>query len=70
MIKKIGLIVLIIGLLIILSEGVKVFARGNVNDVNEVQIPDEDPGGVSWLPLIGATMMFVGAGIRLPEPKN
>lgn len=70
MIKKIGLIVLIIGLLITLSAGVKVFSREKVVDMDEIQTSHDKSIRVYLMPLIGVTMMFVGAGIRLPEPKN
>lgn len=70
MMKKIGLIVLIIGLVITLFTGFKYITREKVVDIGEIQISRDKTNSVSWSPLIGVSVMVVGAGIFLFGSKK
>lgn len=68
--KKIGLIILIIGLAITLFTGFKYITREKVVDIGELQITRDKTNSVSWSPLIGVSVMVVGAGIFLFGTKK
>jgi hypothetical protein len=68
--KKIGLIILIIGLVITLFTGFKYITREKVVDIGEIQISRDKTNTVSWSPLIGVAVMVLGAGIFLFGPKK
>ncbi len=70
MMKKIGLIVLIIGLAITLFTGFKYITREKVVDIGDIQISRDKTNTVSWSPLIGVGVMVVGAGIFLFGQKS
>lgn len=68
--KKIGLVVLVIGLLITLFTGFKFITREKVVDIGEIQISRDKTNTVSWSPLIGVAVMVVGGGMLLLGPKK
>ena len=68
--KKIGLVVLIIGLAITLFTGFKYVAREKVVDIGDIQISRDKTNRVSWSPLIGVAVMVVGGGMFLFGLKN
>ncbi len=70
MMKKIGLIVFIIGLAITLFTGFKYITREKVVDIGDIQISRDKTNTVSWSPLIGVGVMVVGAGIFLFGQKS
>jgi hypothetical protein len=68
--KKIGLVVLVIGLLITLFTGFKYITREKVVDLGEIQISRDKTNRVSWSPLVGVAVMVVGGGMLLLGPKE
>lgn len=68
--KKTGLIILVIGLVITLFTGFKFITREKVVDIGEIQISRDKTNRVSWSPLIGVAVMVVGGGILLLGPKK
>ena len=68
--KKIGLVILVIGLLITLFTGFKYITREKVVDIGEIQISRDKTNRVSWSPLVGVVVMVVGGGILLLGPKK
>lgn len=68
--KKIGLAVLVIGLLITLFTGVKFITREKVVDIGEIEISRNKTNRVTWSPLIGVAVMVVGGGILLLGSKK
>ena len=68
--KKTGLVVLAIGLLITLFTGFKYITREKVVDIGELEISRDKTNRVSWSPLIGVAVMVVGGGILLLGPKK
>ncbi len=68
--KKTGLIILVIGLLITLFTGFQFITREKVVDMGEIQITRDKTNRVSWSPLIGVAVMVVGGGILLLGPKK
>jgi hypothetical protein len=68
--KKIGLVVLVIGLLITLFTGFKYITREKVVDIGEIQISRDKTNRVSWSPLVGVAVMVIGGGMFLFGPKE
>jgi hypothetical protein len=68
--KKIGLVVLVIGLLITLFTGFKYITREKVVDLGEIQISRDKTNRVSWSPLVGVAVMVIGGGMFLLGPKE
>lgn len=68
--KKIGLVVLVIGLLITLFTGFKYITREKVVDLGEIQISRDKTNRVSWSPLVGVAVMVIGGGMFLFGPKE
>lgn len=61
--KKIGIIVLAIGLVITLITGFKFVTREKVVDLGELQISRNKNHSVAWSPIVGVAVMVVGGGM-------
>jgi hypothetical protein len=70
MMKKIGFVILAIGILITIFTGFKFVTREKVVDVGEIQISRNKKHSVAWSPLIGVAVMVVGGGIILFGEKK
>ncbi len=68
--KRTGLIVLVIGLLITLFTGFNYFTREKVVDIGELEISANKKHAVSWSPYIGVVVMVIGAGMYLTASKK
>jgi divalent metal cation (Fe/Co/Zn/Cd) transporter len=62
-VKKIGIIVLIIGVIVTFSTGFSFFTREKVVDIGSVQISADKKHTVSWPPILGLVIVVAGAGI-------
>ena len=58
--KRTGLIILAIGLLITLYKGLKYVIREKVVDLGSIRISKTKNHFVSWSPLVGIATMFIG----------
>jgi hypothetical protein len=58
--KKPGIIILAIGLLITLFTSFKFFTREKVVDIGELEITANKKHNVSWSPYLGLAVMVVG----------
>jgi hypothetical protein len=58
--KKPGIIILAIGLLITLFTSFRFFTREKVVDIGELQITANKKHNVSWSPYLGIAIMVVG----------
>jgi hypothetical protein len=68
--KKTGLVILVLGILITLFTGFKFITREKVVDIGEIQITRDKKHSVAWSPLIGVAVMALGGGIMLFGPKK
>jgi hypothetical protein len=68
--KKTGLIILVIGILMTLLAGFKFVTREKVVDIGNIQITRDKNHSLVWSPLIGIAVMIVGGGILLVGAKK
>jgi LPXTG-motif cell wall-anchored protein len=63
--KKIGLIILVIGLLMTLYTGYNYVTREKVMDIGGMNITMDQNHSANWSPFIGLGVMVIGGGIVL-----
>jgi hypothetical protein len=68
--KKAGIVLLAIGLLITLITGFSYFTREKVVDMGELQISANKKHHISWSPYVGIGVMVVGAAMALLSAKK
>ena len=68
--KKTGIGLIVIGLILTLVTGVKYFTREKVVDVGSLKISASVPHRVNWSPLLGVGVMVVGGIIFLVGKKK
>jgi hypothetical protein len=61
--KKIGLIVIVVGLAMALFTGFDFFTREKIVDVGSVEITGNKRHSLDWSPVLGLVTAAVGAGI-------
>ena len=67
--KKVGISIIILGLLLTIFTAFKFFTKEKVVDIGKVQITRNKPHSISWSPLIGIAVMGIG-GIMLLVPSK
>ncbi|MEZ4771585.1 MAG: hypothetical protein R3D00_00300 [Bacteroidia bacterium] len=68
--KKIGIIIFAIGLLITIYTGFNFVTKKKIVDVGEIQITQDKNHTVTWSPLVGVAVMVVGGGMFLVGQKK
>jgi uncharacterized membrane protein YidH (DUF202 family) len=68
--KKAGIALLIVGLLLIVFTGFKYFTREKVVDVGSLEITASRPHHVNWSPYVGVGIMIAGGVILLAGKKK
>lgn len=68
--KRTGVIVLVIGVLITVFTGFSFITREKVVDLGELEITQNKNHGMSWSPMIGLVVMMVGGGLYLVGVKG
>lgn len=68
--KKTGIIILIIGLVVTMITGFSFITREKVVDIGKFEIKANKKHSLSWSPVVGAVMMVVGAGVYLVGTKK
>ena len=68
--KKAGIIILIIGLIVTMVTGLSFVTREKVVDIGKLEITANKKHSLSWSPVAGVVMMVVGAGIYLIGRKK
>jgi drug/metabolite transporter (DMT)-like permease len=58
--KKTGVIILFIGLLMTLYSGFTYFMRENAADLGKLEITKDNQNSVNWQPFVGIGLMLVG----------
>lgn len=68
--KKVGFVILAIGILITVFTGFKFVTKEKVIDVGEIEISRDKKHSLAWSPLIGVAVMVVGGGMILFGEKK
>lgn len=68
--KKIGIIIVILGLALTIFTAITFFTREKVVDIGSLEITANKPHHVSWSPLIGLAVMGIGGVVVLMSPKK
>jgi hypothetical protein len=63
--KKAGIIILTIGLVITIVTGMSFVTREKVVDIGELEIKANKRHSLSWSPVVGIVVMAIGAGAFL-----
>lgn len=67
--KKAGIIILILGLVLTLVTTITFFTREKIVDMGEIQISANKRHNLNWSPFIGLAVMAVG-GVLMLVPKK
>ncbi len=68
--KKTGIVIIIIGLLLTIFTAFTFFTREKVVDLGQVEITANKRHHMKWSPLVGIAVMAVGGVILWRAPKN
>jgi len=63
--KKVGIIVMVLGLAITLITGFSFVTREKVVDLGDLQVSKNKNHSIAWSPIAGIVVMAVGGGIFL-----
>jgi hypothetical protein len=68
--KKAGIIIIIIGLALTIFTAITFFTREKVVDIGSLKITANKPHHLSWSPLIGIAVMVAGGVVVVMAPKR
>jgi hypothetical protein len=68
--KKVGIIILIIGLVVTIVTGLSFVTREKVVDIGKLEISADKKHSVSWSPVVGVLTMAIGAGAYMVGTKK
>ena len=68
--KKIGIGIVILGLILTIFTAVTFFSREKVVDIGDVKITRNKPHHLNWSPLIGIAVMGIGGVVFVMAPKK
>jgi hypothetical protein len=68
--KKAGILILIVGLILTIFTAFTVFTREKVVDIGSLEITANKPHHLNWSPLVGVAVMGVGGIMFLMAPKK
>jgi hypothetical protein len=68
--KKAGIIIVILGLVLTIFTAITFFTREKVVDIGSLKITANKPHHLSWSPLIGIAVMGVGGVMILVSSKK
>ena len=63
--KRAGIVIILIGLVITLVTGIKFVTKEKVVDMGELQISRNKKHSIAWSPIAGIVVMAIGGGILL-----
>ncbi|MFU8844243.1 MAG: hypothetical protein ACNA7V_10600 [Bacteroidales bacterium] len=63
--RKVGFVILVIGLLLTIFAGFRFITREKVADIGGLEITRGKKHNLSWSPLIGIAVMAIGGGFYL-----
>jgi divalent metal cation (Fe/Co/Zn/Cd) transporter len=68
--KKAGIIIMILGLILTIFTAFTFFTREKVVDIGSLKITANKPHHLNWSPLIGVAVMVAGGVVIFVSPKN
>ena len=68
--KKAGIIILVIGLVITIITGFNFVTKEKVLDVGELQITRDKQHNLAWSPVVGVVVMVIGGAVLLFGVRN
>jgi hypothetical protein len=68
--KKAGLIIIILGLILTIFTAVTFFTRESVAKIGDVNIVANKRHHLNWSPIVGIAIMGVGGVVLLMSPKK
>ncbi len=68
--KKAGIIILILGVVLTIFTAFTVFTREKVVDIGSLEITANKPHHLNWSPLVGVAVMGLGGVLFLIAPKK
>jgi hypothetical protein len=68
--KKTGLIIFVMGLLMTALSGFNLITREKIIDIGRIEITAQKRHVFDWSPLLGLSVMVVGAGVYLFARKS
>jgi hypothetical protein len=68
--KRAGIVIVILGLVLTIFTAITFFTRENVVDIGSLKISANKPHHLSWSPLIGIAVMGVGGVLILVSGKK
>jgi hypothetical protein len=68
--KKAGIVIILLGLVLTLFTAVTIFTREKVVDIGGLEITANKPHHLNWSPLIGIAVMGVGGVVLLMSSKK
>ncbi len=63
--KKVGIVIMVVGLVITLITGFSFVTREKVVDLGDLQVSKNKNHSIAWSPIAGIVVMAVGGGIFL-----
>ena len=68
--KKAGIFIVILGLVLTIFTAITFFTREKVIDIGSLKITANKPHHLSWSPLIGIAVMVAGGVVVIMSPKK
>jgi hypothetical protein len=68
--KKTGLIILAIGLVLTVMSGFNFYTKEKVVDIGKIEINHNKRHSFDWSPILGISVLVVGAGVYLFGKRN
>ena len=68
--KRLGLILIVLGLLLTIFTGFKVFTKKEIVDIGNIEINKSEPHKVNWSPFLGIGIMIAGGIMLIAGPKR
>lgn len=68
--KKAGIFIIVIGLILTIFTAITFFTREKVVDIGSLKITANKPHHLNWSPLIGIAVMGVGGVVVFMSPKK
>jgi multisubunit Na+/H+ antiporter MnhB subunit len=68
--KKLGIILIIVGLLFTIITGFGFFTKEKVADIGNIEISKSEPHSVNWSPYLGVGIIVIGGILLLAGPRK
>lgn len=68
--KRAGIVLIIIGLILTIITGFKFFTKKEIVDIGNVEISKSEPHKVNWSPYVGVGVMVLGGILLIASKRN